>query len=59
VKYLKQAQAVLIAMMVIALVLRIILWSIAPLLPYIGGAIILLGCLTWIFSIMWNKSSKL
>lgn len=57
--HLKQIRGYLITGAVAAICLKIILWAVLPLLPYMVGGIVLLGALSFIFSIMWRRSSKL
>jgi hypothetical protein len=56
---LKQIRGYLITGALVAACLKIILWAVLPLLPYMVGGIILLSALGFIFSIMWRRSSKL
>jgi hypothetical protein len=55
----KQCRNILFGAVVAVLCLRIILWAVAPLIPYMVGGIILVSALGYIFSIMWRRSSKL
>jgi hypothetical protein len=59
VKYLKDARSILTTLVLGALCLRIILWAVAPLIPYMVSAIIFIAAFTFIFGIIWRRSSKL
>jgi hypothetical protein len=56
---LKQIRSYLVTAVIGVVCLRIVLWAIAPLIPYMVSGIILLSVLAYIFSIMWRRSSKL
>jgi hypothetical protein len=59
VKHLKNARSILVTLVLGVLCLRIILWAVAPLIPYMVSAIIFVAAFTFIFGIMWRRSSKL
>ena len=58
-KYLKNARSMLLTAVLAVICLRIILWAVGPLIPYMVSAIIFIAAFTFIFGIVWRKSSKL
>lgn len=53
-KYLGNARAVLVSLMVLAVALRVLLWAITPLVPYLVVGLVLV----LILGVAWFRTTK-
>lgn len=56
---LKNIRSVMVTMVMVAITLRVVLWAMLPLVPYLISGIVFLSAIITIFGIMWKRSSKL
>ena len=56
---LKNLRSTMVTVVMVAITLRIVLWALLPLVPYLISGIVFLSALIAIFGILWKRSSKL
>ena len=58
VKYLKQAKSVLVAVMLMVLCLRIVLWAISPFIPLIIESVVIISALIVVIGVAVFRTTK-